>query len=336
MMGSKQLFGPWTYGNTLQESLDKQRLRAFVPSEQLLNYAYFKPCNQVCILGEGPSVGSLPDEILYGNTNRFGVGYLPFSNLHFNIMLHEPIACTHLYNDFKNSKPDRNAMLNHRNGAAMDGMLPLAMLANKPDIVILNPEFPRDANGYFSIYDQDMHVLPLYFINESSRYVALTQIKQYLQSNSHYNTVLNYRCSIIRMVSLAFLLRYPTIIFSGIDPSMPDYWYTNAHATSRLCNKDLHHVSQFIRIASQLRHFRKEWTCFVSPQNQENGGYCNQSNFDIFDFTVAFFLVIKSLLRKHEESGYRPHLIYYGNDSHVLQIISFMKLDRQIEVRAIA
>jgi len=325
------LAGPWAYGNALRKSLDKQKLLKFDPDMQREHAKYFTMSDQVCIFGEGPSIGKLPDEILLGDLNRFGVGYLPYTKISYDIMLHEPIACTNLYNDFTGSGIDRNKLLNNRNSAAMDGILPIAMVDNKPNVVVLNPEFVRDTNGYFSVYHEDMYALPLYFINERSRVDALEDLKKYFLSNYAYSTVLNYRCSIVRMISLAFILRYPTIMFTGLDPSLPQYWYTDCSSIERLCNTSKPHILQFQKIASQLSVFRKEWTCFVSPEGVKEGGYCDFDKLDPFDFTCAFFLVIKALLRKNSSIGYQPRLQYYGDDAHVLNLIRQTRLDQHIE-----
>ena len=65
-------------------------------------------------------------------------------------------------------------------------------------------------------------------MNEGDFFSIEHDLKKYV--NEKEDRFLNFRCSIIRMLSFAIRVGYERIIISGIDTSLPGYWYTENEA----------------------------------------------------------------------------------------------------------
>ena len=108
------------------------------------------------------------------------------------------------------------------------------LLEREIESVLVNPFFPSkriiSTRGYLSPLPREIlqNFPNYYFVNESN-FVRMEQdLRRY--SSIQNELILNFRCSVIRMISFAVALEYPRIIISGIDPSLPGYWYTDEKA----------------------------------------------------------------------------------------------------------
>ena len=81
--------------------------------------------------------------------------------------------------------------------------------------------------GYDQVLDSPC-ICPQYtFINESDILSIRSDLKSYFASIHDKPSLLNFRGSIIRQISLAFLLDYEQIYICGLDFDLPNsYWYT--------------------------------------------------------------------------------------------------------------
>lgn len=108
------------------------------------------------------------------------------------------------------------------------------LLEREIESVLINPFFPSkhisSMYGYLCPLPKAITQMYLdyFFVNESN----FARIEQDLRmfSNLKSNSLLNFRCSLVRMISFAFALEYPNIVISGIDPSSSSYWYTEQSA----------------------------------------------------------------------------------------------------------
>ena len=94
-------------------------------------------------------------------------------------------------------------------------------------VVIPNPQFPPNQLGYADVPSHSsILVPPWHFINERSDDVITNGLKEWHKLPNREDMILNFRGSIIRQLSSAFIMGYPKIYIGGLDPSKNGYWYT--------------------------------------------------------------------------------------------------------------
>ena len=177
----------------------------------------------------------------------------------------------------------------------------------------LNP-LPRNvANAYFPDY---------FFVNELRSETILTSLRSYKEVFT--NCILNFRCSIVREISLAFLLGYQRIIITGLDPSSPAFWYTNQDARLRDGLSD---------VLLNLLDVRKAMSATSLDGRTRHEGEMQQGQktniFDSQSYCIWFTLrMLISLYSRNQD--YKPEVIYLGSDYTCHQYIQSLDLQEHV------
>jgi hypothetical protein len=191
--------------------------------------------------------------------------------------------------------------------------------------ILINPQFPSvrtaDSFAYLTpLLDISVAYLPPYFfVNESNDARILCDLRRYAQSS--HDALLNFRCSMVRALSLCYLLEYEEIILTGLDPSSPNYWYTLPEA------KDLFNP----KIGSHLMHLcalKGELIAADATRTEHEGEY--YSSYFGMNFSIWFAIRILDLWAKNRGSRL-PTILYYGHDHKSLNYLKEARLESRIK-----
>ena len=91
--------------------------------------------------------------------------------------------------------------------------------------VFINPQYSE--LGMYICPNPQHSIYPDYFfVNESSRSSILSDLRSFRDLHKHGSKkILNFKCSVIRALSLAKSYGYHDACIVGLDPSNPGYWW---------------------------------------------------------------------------------------------------------------
>ena len=206
-----------------------------VEATDLLLFRKFKKSDDLCIVGNGPSSEYISTDFKsqLESSDVVGFSLALFSNLNLTYYFHEPVHLVpHAPPKFHNTYEYTQHIILYHLLREM-----CTVLDNSSQIAaICNPHFPKDRFGYWNMPKRRLLLPPYHFINEVDDATILQELKAYV---NHFPVakLLNFRGSMIRAISLGYLLGYNRILITGYDPSSPSCWYSNKD--SRLFANDL-------------------------------------------------------------------------------------------------
>ncbi|ABB25062.1 hypothetical protein Syncc9902_0087 [Synechococcus sp. CC9902] len=186
-----------------------------------INLANRQKTQKINIVGNGPSLLSSFD-LLDQSNDTLGFSALIYSKIKLRYFIFEPLFA--LNNDDKESSEFK------RVNNLLDTIFcsQIGSIIDKHEATdvtyFVNNQVITNQYGYISFPKKKKLYLPTYFyINESTDSAMLYCLKKYIESKT--SDPLNFRGSMNRAISIAYLMNYQCINIFGLDPSTPLSWY---------------------------------------------------------------------------------------------------------------
>ena len=281
------------------------------------NLIQAKNHDTVVIAGSGPSVNFIAHPFLAGLAfDLIGTANTAMLKKEPNFLFFESIDIAHLPVGASSS----GSQMLHYYCAAMELEL-LRILRTKSNIkIILNPMLPAaqlsPSVSYFTPLPRGCTAtLPqYYFINESNDELILRGLRAYVDYSQ--SAILNFRCSMVRALSLAFELGYDNIILLGLDPSSPLHWYSSDDFETLICEEvdDI-----MIDLLTGRRELHK---ANLSGRMKHEGEFYENTNFGM-NASIWFSIAVLDARRKALGNFKPPTITYMGSDPLTLDYISY-------------
>lgn len=280
----------------------------------------FKASNNITIFGNGPSALPLLSKYIY-NCHRHDISGTSALSLlkipEITFYLTEPYFLMNEYIEINSQESISNysihLLLSHE-------WICAASKATNIKCILPNPQFPSNQHGYIeTVRSPFLHVPDWTFINESSDTLIDHGLDLYFMQPKKSMKILNFRGSIIRQISLSFILGYKTINLVGIDPSISSYWYTSDPSSILGLLKDNYHETcsnLFVKLGQLLNK--------QSDPSQAIGSGLDHNTFGKYEFTRSIFVIVKKYLLHSDFSS--TYFSYRGSDKQVLRILIELNL----------
>jgi hypothetical protein len=219
----------------------------------------------------------------YSSTYCFSLA--AYSQIPFTHFLWEPILFDHVFVSERVNKDSIAERSSFFLSSLLLSFIPVELERNKQLCVFVNPVINRNLLNSIGVnWTGSLWKSPQYFfVNERTPGQSLISLKQYFDSGLFKSHPLNFRCSPVRALSLAFIDGAQTIDIYGMNPSVNKTWI------GRSCSPLLKAESAYINsLLDQL--FELEDLC----QPEQHGGILNQ-NLET-SITYSIFLYIRLLL----------------------------------------
>lgn len=258
------------------------------------------------IILNGPELLSYEADLDYivGADSTYGFSYAALTNLSITDFLYEPLTLLQVN---LNERADATTSIGGCINAicvALQLQIPIALSDGGIERVHLNPVHCQAP---------DMVVAPTYshrcsihnkffFVNETNLQTTLQSLKLYFSSGAFLSTPLNFRCSAVRAVSLAYIKGCRIINIYGMSPSTSFYWQGRA-STFLLKAKN-----------SLWQEMFAQWIALEDEAPlQTHGGVFNMS----FEKSISYsFFMYIALLEKFHRAWHteRLSLNVFSND----------------------
>jgi len=192
---------------------------------------------------------------------------------------------------------------------ALASQIPIALMNKKIDRVYLNSSNSSSflktlapSNNWLNFIKPNY-----FFVNEATNYSTCQSLRYYFNSSLFLSIPINYRCSCIRALSLAYLNGSEIIHIYGMSPSTPRYFLLDASIQLLMTNN-----SYWQDIISQWKLLEDQ------AVNQIHFEYYNS----IFDKSMVYniFLYIKLLISYHQKViGRELSIKVFSEDPLVLE-----------------
>jgi hypothetical protein len=195
--------------------------------------------------------------------------------------------------------------------------------------IILNPMFPvarlSPLVSYFTPLPKGCNAtLPrYYYINESNDELILRGLKDYI--DYPHSSILNFRCSMVRALSLAFELGYDKIILLGLDPSSPLHWYSSDGFEDLICG-EVDDIMIDLLVGRRALHKAN-----LSGRIKHEGEFYANTNFGM-NASIWFSIAVLDARRKALGKFNSPDITYMGSDSSSLDYISYYTKRNRVSV----
>lgn len=280
----------------------------------------FKASNIITIFGNGPSALDLLLKYIY-NSHRHDISGTSVLSLlkipEITFYLTEPYFLLNEYIELNSQESLSNysihLLLTHE-------WICAASKATNIKCILPNPQFPSNQYGYIeAVRSPFLYVPDWTFINESSDALIDHGLDIYFMQPKKLMKILNFRGSIIRQISLSFILGYRTINLVGIDPSICSYWYISDPSSILGLLKDNYHER-----CSNLFAKMGQLLSTQSDPRQAFGSGLHHNTIGKYEFTRSIFVVVKKYLSHSDFSS--TYFCYRGSDTQVLEILLELNL----------
>ena len=163
---------------------------------------------------------------------------------------------------------------------------------------------------------------PYFFVAEQDDKCILDSLRVFSQIRKAL--LLNFRCSIIRALSLGYILGYEHITLVGLDPSSPYHWYT----IESVNNQDywLPEIDSYIFHLIDIKR-----QILLSPINGRTMHEGDLPSKGYFTFTNSIFSAIRSLdIYAQKNHLLIPTISVVSSDQSILQSINQCHLTKRI------
>ena len=198
-----------------------------------------------------------------------------------------------------------------------------------PRTIIVNPQIPRNPfegkYAFFQPFPLPIEIntcfLPYFVINEIDDQSITSGLRQYILMSPH--ALLNFKCSMVRAISFAYLAGYQEIYISGLDPSSSSYWYLQPNAP---------YNAQSIQSMNDI--FPTLKNIYELTNLPENDAIKKWKGF--YSFNKSIWVSIKvhdALFRRLGKT--LPKIKYVGSDPMVLSNINEARLEKRISIEKV-
>ncbi len=282
----------------------------------------FKASNSICICGNGDSlINSLERHQPLKDSDLVGTSALIAYRRSPTFIFHEPMG----------SNTGFDMKIGSKYLVMIDNIIQshlTALLQERSDIAVLeNPQLAdpeaTDYHPYLNpnLSAENAYWPPYYFVEEHDNSSILISLKEYAEVG--VPAILNFRCSLIRALSLSYILEYKTINFAGLDPSSPNYWYTE------------HYQNQILYqgVNLQLKHLFKLYGQLVNTSSSNRKMHEGELYESDFSMNKSIWFVISVLDKWARNLGRTiPTINYYGSDPNTIGYINTVTKANRVNV----
>jgi hypothetical protein len=199
--------------------------------------------------------------------------------------------------------------------------------------ILLNPQYPLYPNIDIHPFINPLNTaipsyIPSYFfIGEADNTAIVDGLRAFVHSKP--TCLLNFRCSLIRALSLGYLLKYEYITLVGIDPCSPFHWYTQ---------QSLDNCPHLSCLAPELRHLIELKRQFLhTPFNKRRMHEGDLGEKGFYSFSHSILHAIRALdSHAMRNSLPLPHISFLSTDQSLVIPLALFKLDKRVEFSCIS
>lgn len=238
----------------------------------------------------------------------FGFSYGALTNLNFTDFIYEAPILDGINERALDPIEGLNYAINNCR-YTLASQVPIALMNKKIERVYLNP---RNGSSFLKDLAPNNNWLNFirpnyFFVNEATNFSTCQSLRYYFSSSLFLSTPINYRCSCIRALSLAYLNGSEIIHIYGMSPSTSRYFLLDAS------------IQLLMASNSYWQDIINQWKLLEDQAvNQNHNNYFNR----IFEKSMVYniFLYIKLLSSYHQKvSGRELSIKVFSGDPLVLE-----------------
>ena len=288
------------------------------------NELHTKNSDSALILLNGPNLdlwlSQKANASKIGLCDVFGFSTLALTSIPLDFFLYEPYHLPSLKERIE--LEDIYEQIGLCAGALTEKILSEKIAKSSSPKIYHNPPSCIESDKEMRTYYRNGIYPNYYFVDELDQFTTIRSLRYYFMSGQHLVRPLNYRCSMIRSISLCTLMGYKDITIAGLNPSIGGAWYDKKELISDLLRPKDEVVGKYLRLYKKIRAEINNTHLKITAEGNDftkNQAYC-----------LCIFLFMLKRFGKFPASDTMPQIIFHTDDKLIQELFKIFGIDDMI------